>query len=125
MLFPTTIAGSLAEAGLAGRTQHAVGALEIQRRRVGPRQARRHPAAVKLQEDAGSISSPRANSRASTSSMAFLEQIEGIDFAHKVEMGIRNDRYKAMVAAGGGAAAAEGPRPCPRGGIARTTPPAS
>jgi 5-methyltetrahydropteroyltriglutamate--homocysteine methyltransferase len=27
----------------------------------------------------------------------FLEQVEGIDFAHKVEMGIRADRYKAMV----------------------------
>ncbi len=27
----------------------------------------------------------------------FLERVEGIDFAHKVEMGIRNDRYKAMV----------------------------
>src|SRR4029079_1627320 len=27
----------------------------------------------------------------------FLERIEGIDFEHKVEMGIRGDRYKAMV----------------------------
>jgi 5-methyltetrahydropteroyltriglutamate--homocysteine methyltransferase len=27
----------------------------------------------------------------------FLERITGIDFAHKVEIGIRNDRYKAMV----------------------------
>jgi 5-methyltetrahydropteroyltriglutamate--homocysteine methyltransferase len=27
----------------------------------------------------------------------FLESVEGIDFEHKVEMGIRNDRYKAMV----------------------------
>jgi len=27
----------------------------------------------------------------------FLEQVEGIDFEHKVEMGIRADRYKAMV----------------------------
>ena len=27
----------------------------------------------------------------------FLERVEGIDFAHKVEMGIRADRYKAMV----------------------------
>src|SRR4029079_6380158 len=27
----------------------------------------------------------------------FLERIDGIDFAHKVEMGIRADRYKAMV----------------------------
>ena len=27
----------------------------------------------------------------------FLERVDGIDFDHKVEMGIRNDRYKAMV----------------------------
>jgi 5-methyltetrahydropteroyltriglutamate--homocysteine methyltransferase len=27
----------------------------------------------------------------------FLERVEGIDFEHKVEMGIRRDRYKAMV----------------------------
>ncbi|MFL4977106.1 MAG: methionine synthase, partial [Xanthobacteraceae bacterium] len=27
----------------------------------------------------------------------FLEKVSGIDFEHKVEMGIRNDRYKAMV----------------------------
>jgi 5-methyltetrahydropteroyltriglutamate--homocysteine methyltransferase len=27
----------------------------------------------------------------------FLEQVEGIDFAHKVAMGIRAHRYKAMV----------------------------
>src|SRR5437868_11609642 len=27
----------------------------------------------------------------------FLEKVDGIDFAHKVEMGIRKDRYKAMV----------------------------
>ncbi|MFM8665251.1 MAG: methionine synthase [Betaproteobacteria bacterium] len=27
----------------------------------------------------------------------FLEQVDGIDFDHKVEMGIRADRYKAMV----------------------------
>ena len=27
----------------------------------------------------------------------FLEFVDGIDFAHKIEMGIRADRYKAMV----------------------------
>src|SRR5438876_2002790 len=27
----------------------------------------------------------------------FLEHVEGIDFSHRVEMGIRKDRYKAMV----------------------------
>ena len=29
--------------------------------------------------------------------MAFVEFVDGIDFEHKVEMGIRNNRYKAMV----------------------------
>ena len=33
----------------------------------------------------------------------FLERVEGIDFDNKVEMGIRNDRYKAMVPAVTGA----------------------
>nr|MDA8109293.1 methionine synthase [Betaproteobacteria bacterium] len=27
----------------------------------------------------------------------FLEQVEGIDFEHKVKMGIRDNRYEAMV----------------------------
>jgi methionine synthase II (cobalamin-independent) len=27
----------------------------------------------------------------------FLEQVEGIDFEHKVKMGIRDNRYDAMV----------------------------
>lgn len=27
----------------------------------------------------------------------FLEQVEGIDFEHKVQMGIRDNRYDAMV----------------------------
>ena len=35
----------------------------------------------------------------------FLEFVDGIDFAHKVEMGIRNNRYKAMVPTVVGAAA--------------------
>jgi 5-methyltetrahydropteroyltriglutamate--homocysteine methyltransferase len=42
----------------------------------------------------------------------FLEQVEGIDFEHKVKMGIRNNRYDAMVPQVVAAAAAEGP--CPR-----------
>ena len=45
----------------------------------------------------------------------FLEQVDGIDFAHKVEMGIRADRYKAMVPQVVGAAAPEGPRARGRG----------
>jgi 5-methyltetrahydropteroyltriglutamate--homocysteine methyltransferase len=53
--------------------------------------------AIKAQEDAGiDIVSDGEQSRQHFVH-GFLEQVEGIDFAHKVEMGIRKDRYKAMV----------------------------
>ena len=57
--------------------------------------------------------------RASTSSATasgqhfvhgFLERVEGIDFANKVEMGIRADRYKAMVPQVVGPGAPQGAR---------------
>jgi 5-methyltetrahydropteroyltriglutamate--homocysteine methyltransferase len=52
---------------------------------------------LKLQEDADiDIVSDGEQSRQHFVH-GFLERIEGIDFARKVEMGIRNDRYKAMV----------------------------
>ena len=52
---------------------------------------------IKAQEDAGlDILSDGEQSRQHFVH-GFLEQVEGIDFAHKVEMGIRADRYKAMV----------------------------
>src|SRR3978361_400292 len=47
---------------------------------------------------ARSLLAPRARTtRAPSFGHVFMEKIEGIDFAHKVEMGIRKDRYKAMV----------------------------
>lgn len=53
--------------------------------------------ALKLQEDAGiDIVSEGEQSRQHFVH-GFLERIEGIDFAHRVEMGIRANRYKAMV----------------------------
>ena len=53
--------------------------------------------AVKMQEDAGiDIVSDGEQSRQHFVH-GFLEFVDGIDFAHKVEMGIRADRYKAMV----------------------------
>jgi 5-methyltetrahydropteroyltriglutamate--homocysteine methyltransferase len=52
---------------------------------------------IKAQEDAGlSVIGDGEQSRQHFVH-GFLEQVEGIDFEHKVEMGIRNDRYKAMV----------------------------
>ena len=53
--------------------------------------------AVKLQEDAGVDIVGDGEQARQHFVHGFLERVEGIDFANKVEMGIRADRYKAMV----------------------------
>lgn len=97
MLYPTTIAGSLpkpewlAEPNILWAPWKSSGA-ELAR-------AKRDATllAVKLQEDAGIDIVTEGEQSRQHFVHGFLEKIEGIDFAHKVEMGIRNDRYKAMV----------------------------
>ena len=97
MLFPTTIAGSLpkpewlAEPNKLWPTWRSSGE-ELKR-------AKRDATllAVKMQEDAGIDIVTEGEQARQHFVHGFLERIEGIDFAHKVEMGIRNDRYKAMV----------------------------
>jgi 5-methyltetrahydropteroyltriglutamate--homocysteine methyltransferase len=97
MLFPTTIAGSLpkpewlAEPNMLWAPWKSEGA-ELAR-------AKRDATllAVKLQEDAGIDIITEGEQARQHFVHGFLEKIEGIDFAHKVEMGIRKDRYKAMV----------------------------
>jgi 5-methyltetrahydropteroyltriglutamate--homocysteine methyltransferase len=53
--------------------------------------------ALKTQEDAGIDIVGDGEQSRQHFVHGFLERIEGIDFDHKVEMGIRADRYKAMV----------------------------
>src|ERR1700704_5646769 len=53
--------------------------------------------AIKLQEDAGVDIVTEGEQARQHFVHSFLVKIEGIDFAHKVEIGIRKDRYKAMV----------------------------
>lgn len=53
--------------------------------------------AVKLQEDAGIDIVSDGEQARQRFVHGFLERVDGIDFANKVEMGIRNNRYKAMV----------------------------
>src|SRR5216684_1949487 len=97
MLFPTTIAGSLpkpewlAEPNTLWAPWKSTGA-ELSR-------AKRDATllALKLQEDAGVDIVTEGEQARQHFVHGFLEKIEGIDFAHKVEMGIRKDRYKAMV----------------------------
>ncbi|MFI4930115.1 MAG: methionine synthase [Burkholderiales bacterium] len=52
---------------------------------------------IKAQEDAGLTTIGDGEQSRQHFVHGFLERIEGIDFEHKVEMGIRADRYKAMV----------------------------
>lgn len=52
---------------------------------------------IKEQEDAGLDIVTDGEQSRQHFVHGFLERVEGIDFAHKVEMGIRKDRYKAMV----------------------------
>src|SRR3981189_3037600 len=53
--------------------------------------------AVKEQEDAGIDIVSDGEQARQHFVHGFLEFVDGIDFDRKVEMGIRNDRYKAMV----------------------------
>ncbi|HEX6722625.1 MAG TPA: methionine synthase [Burkholderiaceae bacterium] len=52
---------------------------------------------IKAQEDAGLTTIGDGEQSRQHFVHGFLEQVDGIDFEHKVEMGIRADRYKAMV----------------------------
>jgi 5-methyltetrahydropteroyltriglutamate--homocysteine methyltransferase len=53
--------------------------------------------AIKLQEDAGIDIVTDGEQSRQHFVHGFLENVEGIDFGRRVEMGIRNNRYKAMV----------------------------
>jgi len=97
MLFPTTIAGSLpkpewlAEPNKLWAPWKLTGAELLRAKRDAT------ILALKLQEDSGIDIVTEGEQARQHFVHGFLEAVEGIDFAHKVEMGIRNDRYKAMV----------------------------
>ena len=96
-MFPTTIAGSLPKPGWLAETN------KLWPRWMAEGDALRQAKAdatllwIKQQEDAGLDIVTDGEQSRQHFVHGFLEQVEGIDFAHKVEMGIRADRYKAMV----------------------------
>jgi len=96
-MFPTAIAGSLPKPAWLAETEK----LWPQWKASGAELARAKRDAtllwIKLQEDAGLDVIGDGEQSRQHFVHGFLEQVEGIDFAHKVEMGIRADRYKAMV----------------------------
>jgi len=96
-MFDTTIAGSLPKPGWLAETNklwpawRAAGA-ELE-------QAKRDATLLwlKEQEDAGIDIVTDGEQSRQHFVHGFLEFVEGIDFEHKVKMGIRNNRYDAMV----------------------------
>jgi 5-methyltetrahydropteroyltriglutamate--homocysteine methyltransferase len=97
MLFPTTIAGSLPKPAWLAEPNRlwAPWRLEGDTLADGKRDATL--LALKLQEDCGIDIVTDGEQSRQHFVHGFLECVDGIDFARKVEIGIRADRYKAMV----------------------------
>lgn len=96
-MFDTAIAGSLPKPEWLAETQKLWPQWKAQGAALQQAKLDATLLWIKAQEDAGlSIIGDGEMSRQHFVH-GFLEQVEGIDFEHKVEMGIRADRYKAMV----------------------------
>ncbi|MEH2509810.1 5-methyltetrahydropteroyltriglutamate--homocysteine methyltransferase [Nitrobacteraceae bacterium AZCC 1564] len=97
MLFPTTIAGSLPKPEWLAEPNTLWAPWKLQGAELTNAKRDATLLAVKIQEDAGIDLVTEGEQARQHFVHGFLERVEGIDFAHKVEMGIRKDRYKAMV----------------------------
>ncbi len=96
-MFDTAIAGSLPKPSWLAETQKLWPQWKAEGAELAQAKLDATLLWIKAQEDAGlSVIGDGEQSRQHFVH-GFLERVEGIDFAHKVEMGIRNDRYKAMV----------------------------
>ena len=96
-MFETTIAGSLPKPSWLAETNRLWPKWRAQG--VELAQAKRDATLlwIKEQEDAGIDIVTDGEQARQHFVHGFLEFVDGIDFEHKVEMGIRNNRYKAMV----------------------------
>jgi len=96
-MLDTTIAGSLPKPGWLAETNKLWPAWRLQG--VELERAKRDATLlwIKEQEDAGLDIVTDGEQSRQHFVHGFLEYVEGIDFEHKVKMGIRNNRYDAMV----------------------------
>ena len=97
MLFPTTIAGSLPKPEWLAEPDMLWAPWKSKGDELARAKRDATMLAIKLQEDAGIDIVTEGEQARQHFVHGFLEKVDGIDFAHKVEMGIRKDRYKAMV----------------------------
>jgi len=96
-MFETAIAGSLPKPSWLAETQKLWPEWKSQGAELGQAKLDATLLWIKTQEDAGLDVIGDGEQSRQHFVHGFLAQVEGIDFEHKVEMGIRNDRYKAMV----------------------------
>jgi HemY protein len=89
--------GSLPKPAWLAETQKLWPQVEGRGRRAAQAKADATLLWIKAQEDAGLDIVGDGEQSRQHFVHGFLEQVEGIDFEHKVKMGIRNNRYDAMV----------------------------
>ncbi|HWM83223.1 MAG TPA: methionine synthase [Pseudolabrys sp.] len=96
-MFPTTVAGSLPKPSWLAEPDKLWPRWRLAGEDLTAGKLDATLLAVKLQEDSGIDIVTDGEQARQHFVHGFLEMVDGIDFANKVEMGIRNDRYKAMV----------------------------
>jgi 5-methyltetrahydropteroyltriglutamate--homocysteine methyltransferase len=96
MLFPTTIAGSLPKPAWLAEPNRLWAPWRLAGEELAAAKDDATILAVKAQEDAGIDIVADGEQSRQHFVHGFLEAIDGIDFDKRIEMGIRNDRYKAM-----------------------------
>jgi 5-methyltetrahydropteroyltriglutamate--homocysteine methyltransferase len=96
-MFPTTIAGSLPKPAWLAEPDKLWPQWRLAGADLASGKLDATLLALKLQEDSGIDVVTEGEQSRQHFVHGFLEFVDGIDFAHKVEMGIRNNRYKAMV----------------------------
>src|SRR6188768_3699374 len=96
-MFETTIAGSLPKPSWLAETNRLWPQWKLAGDELAAAKADATLLALKSQEDAGIDIVTDGEMSRQHFVHGFLEYVDGIDFTHKVEMGIRADRYKAMV----------------------------
>src|SRR6478736_502928 len=96
MIFPSTVAGSLPKPAWLAEPNKLWPQWRLQGDDLAAAKLDATLLAIKWQEDAGiNIVCDGEQSRQHFVH-GFLEFVDGIDFGKRVEMGIRNDRYKAL-----------------------------
>src|SRR5262245_33337876 len=96
-MFPTTIAGSLPKPAWLAEPNRLWAPWRLSGEELAAAQRDATVLALKLQEDSGIDIVTEGEQSRQHFVHGFLEAVDGIDFARKVEIGIRADRYKAMV----------------------------